>query len=641
MVDKWVRSRSGRVRQDDGTYEKIAMKAFKHDEANGLSRDCLREIAALKHVGTHAYLVHMIGVYTEEANVPIMVMQVMQDTLATTIKRHPRGVCFNDANRIYLMLRSGISHLHSHGFMHRDLKPQNILCNDCASPQQCSIMIADMGMACRYIPGRSNSLPVQTLYFACPEVVLEKSSYDPAIDYWSIGAIYLLLVTGNYGHVRCFTREEQLQVIFRLRGTPTEATWKGVTQLPKWSTFGVRAGQHLPLQRLRLGVSYTDEARTVVDQIINACLELDPRKRYMPDFTEIMKDESELTADPNWPRVVSHLKAEAASAGTSERTHIVADLMNYLVWNQAGVDADVLNECEALSKAGAVREDITRACAFLTGKDSDAGVLANARHSTSYDRRVLFLDQIERKGFRNVFKLSEEYVDVNQIWTNASDVSFDMRITLLDWLLEVTVAYDFEMCVFQLSASLIDAYISIHHTAPRKRLQLVGIACFWIASRLYSQYDVETKDVVDFCAHTFSKADVYDMQRSVCSALEYNLYRPTILDWISSDVPPALTWCLNYVTIYAPHKMKNPEVAIRECVEEAAKHSALPLVLLPFETLAYSGRLNPRDGMTKHKRRLNDSGNLPNVPLRGVQIRSTRLQDVAPAGYKRQRTGVA
>ena len=58
-------------------------------------------------------------------------------------------------------------------------------------------------------------------------------TYSAAVDSWSIGCIFAEMVTGR----PMFTGDceiDQLFKIFKLLGTPTEATWPGVSSLPDY-----------------------------------------------------------------------------------------------------------------------------------------------------------------------------------------------------------------------------------------------------------------------------------------------------------------------------------------------------------------------------------------------------------------------
>lgn len=90
---------------------------------------------------------------------------------------------------MYQLLR-GIAFSHGRGVMHRDLKPQNLLVD-----RHGSIKIADFGLARAFmLPIRPYTHEVVTLWYRAPEILLGQRQYAPAVDIWSIGAIFAEMV---------------------------------------------------------------------------------------------------------------------------------------------------------------------------------------------------------------------------------------------------------------------------------------------------------------------------------------------------------------------------------------------------------------------------------------------------------------
>ncbi|XP_072434979.1 cyclin-dependent kinase 2-like isoform X6 [Chiloscyllium punctatum] len=113
--------------------------------------------------------------------------------------------------------------------LHRDLKPQNLLINDAGA-----IKLADFGLARAFgVPVRTYTHEVVTLWYRAPEILMGCKFYSTAVDVWSIGCIFAEMVTRK----PLFPGDseiDQLFRIFRTLGTPNEAVWLGVTQLPDY-----------------------------------------------------------------------------------------------------------------------------------------------------------------------------------------------------------------------------------------------------------------------------------------------------------------------------------------------------------------------------------------------------------------------
>jgi len=102
---------------------------------------------------------------------------------------------------LFHLLRA-LDSLHSHGIMHRDIKPRNILITrtteELYSPNneveshartQPSLMLIDFGLADFYLPGQSYNVRVASRHYKAPELLINFEFYDFSLDLWSVGCI--------------------------------------------------------------------------------------------------------------------------------------------------------------------------------------------------------------------------------------------------------------------------------------------------------------------------------------------------------------------------------------------------------------------------------------------------------------------
>ncbi|KAJ1785074.1 negative regulator of the PHO system, partial [Coemansia sp. RSA 2399] len=143
-------------------------------------------------------------------------------------------------------LFKGIKYCHDMRVLHRDLKPQNLLIN-----ARNQLKLGDFGLARAVgIPVNTFSNEVVTLWYRAPDVLLGSRNYSNTIDIWSAGCIMAEMYTGRPLFAGS-SNDDQLMKIFRIMGTPSEATWPGVSRLQNWkNTFPPypmqRLEQHLP-----------------------------------------------------------------------------------------------------------------------------------------------------------------------------------------------------------------------------------------------------------------------------------------------------------------------------------------------------------------------------------------------------------
>mmetsp|Transcript_99387 Transcript_99387/g.207045 ORF Transcript_99387/g.207045 Transcript_99387/m.207045 type:complete len:476 (+) Transcript_99387:85-1512(+) len=243
----------------------------------------LREVAILSRLDS-PHIVKMFSVVVPDNNVKtfndLYVVMEVGDTDLKALMQTDIEFTQEHVRWIFLHFLLGLQHLHAAGVIHRDLKPSNVLVN-----KDCGVKICDFGLArtigdhedqIQLTPANSLSNKkknswggerevtqqpsnvrraltkhVQTRFYRAPELCLLQDEYSEAIDMWSAGCIFAELTQLLPGFPveermplfvgsTCFplspdphqpsscihhsrSRRDQLNVVFDLIGTPSEA----------------------------------------------------------------------------------------------------------------------------------------------------------------------------------------------------------------------------------------------------------------------------------------------------------------------------------------------------------------------------------------------------------------------------------
>ncbi|KAJ0254835.1 Mitogen-activated protein kinase 10 [Hirschfeldia incana] len=167
---------------------------------------------------------------------------------------------------LYQILR-GLKYIHSANVIHRDLKPNNLLVNT-----NCQLKICDFGHARGTSEYNAMTEYVVTRWYRAPELLLNSSVYTSAIDIWSVGCIFLELLTRKTvfpgrDHVH------QLRLVLELLGSPSEEELGSLSENSKLYL------RQLPYHdRQSFFVKFPNVHYTALDLIMKM-LKFDPRQR--------------------------------------------------------------------------------------------------------------------------------------------------------------------------------------------------------------------------------------------------------------------------------------------------------------------------------------------------------------------------
>ncbi|XP_030064960.1 serine/threonine-protein kinase MAK [Microcaecilia unicolor] len=269
----------------DGTYGSVLMgKSNESGELVAIKRmkrkfyswdECmnLKEVKSLKKLN-HANVIKLKEVIRENDHL-YFVFEYMKENLYQLMKDRNKLFPESVIRNIMYQILQGLAFIHKHGFFHRDMKPENLLC---MGPEL--VKIADFGLVRELRSQPPYTDYVSTRWYRAPEVLLRSSSYSSPIDIWAVGSIMAELYTLR----PLFPGTSEVDEIFKIcqvLGTPKKTDWPEGYQLA--SAMNFRFPQCVPINLKTLIPNSSNEAL----QVMRDMLQWDPKKR--PTASQALK----------------------------------------------------------------------------------------------------------------------------------------------------------------------------------------------------------------------------------------------------------------------------------------------------------------------------------------------------------------
>ena len=192
-----------------GTGSYVAIKEFKisaeDPDAEEVRKSSIREVKLLKFL-QHENIVQYLDDFTVGEKI-FMVMEFVPRNLLEVLEEHEYGLPKHMTKKIIYQLCKAINFIHSHGFIYRDIKPENLLIDE-----EGNVKLCDFGFG-RHLQtggdlGADLTDYVATRWYRAPELLLGppfeseggkivRSMYGPEIDIWAIGCLMAELVDGE------------------------------------------------------------------------------------------------------------------------------------------------------------------------------------------------------------------------------------------------------------------------------------------------------------------------------------------------------------------------------------------------------------------------------------------------------------
>eukprot|EP00262_Sarcandra_glabra_P003058 TRINITY_DN1350_c0_g1_i1.p1 TRINITY_DN1350_c0_g1~~TRINITY_DN1350_c0_g1_i1.p1 ORF type:complete len:454 (-),score=69.30 TRINITY_DN1350_c0_g1_i1:192-1553(-) len=246
------------------TGEVVAIKKMKRKYYSWEECMNLREVKSLRRMN-HPNIVKLKEVIREH-DVLHFVFEYMECNLYQLMKDRGKLFAETEIRNWCFQVFQALAYMHQRGYFHRDLKPENLLVT------KDIIKIADFGLAREVFSSPPYTEYVSTRWYRAPEVLLQSSVYNSAVDMWAMGAIMAELLTLR----PLFPGSSEADEIYKICsviGSPDQNSWAEGLQLANAINF-----QFPQLPSVYLSVLMPSASEDAISLISTLC-SWDPSRR--------------------------------------------------------------------------------------------------------------------------------------------------------------------------------------------------------------------------------------------------------------------------------------------------------------------------------------------------------------------------
>ncbi|KQK00896.1 cyclin-dependent kinase F-4 isoform X2 [Brachypodium distachyon] len=252
--------------------EVVAVKKMKRKYYSFEECMSLREVKSLRRMN-HSNIVKLKEVIRENDTL-YFIMEYMECNLYQLMKDRVKPFSESDVRNWCFQIFQALAYMHQKGYFHRDLKPENLLVS------KDILKLADFGLAREVSAAPPYTEYVSTRWYRAPEVLLQSSVYDSAVDMWAMGAIMAELLTLHPLFPGTSEADEILKIC-NVIGSPDEQSWPqglSLAEAMKYKFPQVKGNQ--------LSEVMTSASSEAINLISSLC-SWDPSKR--PKASEVLQ----------------------------------------------------------------------------------------------------------------------------------------------------------------------------------------------------------------------------------------------------------------------------------------------------------------------------------------------------------------
>ncbi|KAJ4468785.1 cyclin-like protein [Lentinula aciculospora] len=147
-----------------------------------------------------------------------------------------------------------------------------------------------------------------------------------------------------------------------------------------------------------------------------------------------------------------------------------------------------------------------------------------------------------------------------------SELDWDKRFILTEWILSIHSRYNFLAESFFLFVNIMDRFLSLRPTVALSKLQLVGVSCFCAAVKFEEGVAPSTQELVLLTGEIYSAEEICKAERYVLKTIDWDLSFPGPMSWLrrgskADDLDPIARTLAKYLlelACFAPELVATP-----------------------------------------------------------------------------------
>lgn len=273
----------------------MAVKVMKSRLKKPADYLALNEVRFILAVSAHPNLIQIFNLFIDTFSGKLHIsMEAMNQNLFQFLEKNRRRPLPDLVVKSLLaQLLNAIRHIHSHGYFHRDVKPENILITSSAiyygskssddeSKRDAFVLkLCDYGLARHIDNARELTQYVSTRWYRAPEILLRLKKYSFPIDIWAFASVAVEIINSRPLFAGLNETDQLWQVLKEL-GNPSICDRCDDDLGGEWNEavdLAERMGFLLPYVQPNSIYNIIDQSRGDLGPVIQLCLMWNPEKR--------------------------------------------------------------------------------------------------------------------------------------------------------------------------------------------------------------------------------------------------------------------------------------------------------------------------------------------------------------------------